>query len=81
VCTRSLDEAKTYVEPHILAIIDRRVDVTGMELSCAIGEAVLWGISFFDEGDVLRDGILGLKIPAAALDELGAIRALVGTKR
>lgn len=80
-CTRNLEEAKAYVEPHILTVIDRRVDVTGMELSCAIGEAVLWGIPFLDEGDVLRDGILGLKIPAAALDDLGAIRALVGTRR
>lgn len=74
-CTRSLEEAKAYVEPHLLTIIDRRVDVTGLELSCAIGEALLWGVPFFDEGDRLRDGILGLKIPAAALDELGAIRA------
>jgi len=57
------------------------VDVTGMELSCAIGEAVLWGVPFLGEGDVLRDGILGLKIPAGAVDELGALRALVGTKR
>ena len=80
-CTRSLKEAEAYVEPHILAIIDRRVDVTGMELSCAIGEAILWGVPFLDEGDALRDGILGLKIPAAALDDLGAIRALLGTKR
>ncbi|MGD0264574.1 MAG: hypothetical protein ABSD47_06380 [Candidatus Methylomirabilota bacterium] len=80
-CTRSLEEVKAYVEPHILAIIDRRVDVTGLELSCAIGEAILWGVPFLDEGDVLRDGILGLKIPGAALDELGAIRALVWTKR
>lgn len=74
-CTRSLEEAKGYVEPHLLTIIDRRVDVTGLELSCAIGEALLWGVPFFDEGDTLRDGILGLKIPAAAVDELGAIRA------
>jgi len=80
-CTRSLEEAKAYVEPHILATIDRRVDVTGMELSCAIGEAMLWGVPFLDEGDALRDGILGLKIPAAAVDELSAIRALVGTRR
>lgn len=80
-CTRSLEEAKAYVEPHILTIIDRRVDVTGMELSCSIGKAVLWGVPFVDEGKTLRDGILGLKIPAAAVDELGAIRSLVRTKR
>ncbi|MEK7220745.1 MAG: hypothetical protein AAB253_06065, partial [candidate division NC10 bacterium] len=67
--------AQTAPEPHLLMIIDRRVDVTGLELSCAIGEALLWGVPFFDEGDTLRDAILGLKIPAAAVDELGAIRA------
>jgi len=80
-CTRSLEAAKAYVEPHILTVIDRRVDVTGMELSCVIGEVRLWGVPFLDQGDVLRDGILGLKIPAAAVDELGAIRALAGMKR
>ncbi len=80
-CSRGLEEAKAYVEPHLLTIIDRRVDVTGLELGCAIGGAVLWGVPFFDEGDVLRDGILGWKIPAAAVDEVGAIRAHVGTGR
>lgn len=80
-CTRTLEEAKAYVEPHLLTIIDRRVDVTGLELSCAIGEALLWGVPFFDEGDSLRDGILGWKIPAAAVDELGAIRAHARTGR
>ena len=79
--TRSLEEAKAYVEPHILTVIDRRVDVTGMELSCAIGDAMLWGVPFLDEGALLRDGILGVKIPPAAVDELGAIRALVETKK
>jgi hypothetical protein len=80
-CTRSLEGAKAYVEPHILTVIDRRVDVTGMEMSCVIGEAMLWGVPFLDEGDVLRDGILGVKIPPAAVDELAAIRALVRTNR
>lgn len=73
-CTRTLEEAKAYVEPHLLTLIDRRVDVTGLELSCAIGEALLWGVPFFDEGTTVRDGILGLKILAAAVDELGAVR-------
>ncbi len=77
-CTRSLEEAKAYVEPHLLTIIDRRVDVTGLELSSTIGDVFLWGVPYFDEGDNLRDGILGLKIPSAALDEVGAIRARGG---
>ncbi len=77
-CTRSLEEAKAYVEPHLLTIIDRRVDVTGLELSSTIGDVLLWGVPYSDEGDNLRDGILGLKIPSAALDEVGTIRARGG---
>jgi hypothetical protein len=80
-CTRSLEEAKAYVEPHLLTVIDRRVDVTGLEMSCAIKDVMLWGIPYFDEGDALRDGILGLRAPAAAVDEVGAIRACLGATR
>jgi hypothetical protein len=64
-----------------LTVIDRRVDVTGLEMSCAIREVVLWGVPYVDEGEALRDGILGLKVPAAAVDEVGAIRACLGARR
>ena len=64
------------MESHLLRIIDLRVDVTGLELSCAISDVMLWGVPYFDEGDSLRDAILGLKIPAVAVDEMGAIRTL-----
>lgn len=80
-CTRSLEEAKGYIEPHLLTIVDRRVDVTGLELACTIREAVLWGIPYFDEGEQLRDGILGLRIPAGAVDEIGSLRAWMTGRR
>jgi hypothetical protein len=80
-CARSLEEAKAYIEPHLLTVIDRRVDVTGLEMSCAIREVALWGIPYVDEGEVVRDGILGLKLPAAAVDEVDAIRACLGARR
>ena len=73
--TRGLEEAKVFVEPHLLSILDRREDVTGLELSCVIDEAVLWAIPYADDGIALTDGILGLKLPGAALDEIGALRA------
>jgi hypothetical protein len=57
------------------------VDVTGLEMSCAIREVALWGIPYVDEGEVVRDGILGLKLPAAAVDEVDAIRACLGARR
>jgi hypothetical protein len=72
--TRGLEEAKVFVEPHLLSILDRREDVTGVELSCVIDEAVLWAIPYSDDGITLTDGILGLKLPGAALDEIGALR-------
>ena len=73
--TRSLEEAKVFVEPHLLGLLDRRVDVTGLTMSCAIDEAMLCAIPYFDDGLTLVDGMLGLKLPGAALDEIGALRA------
>ena len=72
--TRGLEEAKVFVEPHILGLLDRRIDVTGVELSCVIDDVVLWGIPYTDDGLTLTDAILGLKLPGAALDEIGALR-------
>jgi hypothetical protein len=79
-CARSQEEAKAFVEPHLLTIIDRRVDVTGLELSASVSEAILWGVPYFDDGETLQDGILGLKIPAAAVTELSEIRSCRGTR-
>jgi hypothetical protein len=73
--TRGLEEAKAFVEPHILSLLDRRVDVTGVELGCVIDDVVLWAIPYADDGLTLTDGILGVKLPGAALDEIGALRA------
>ncbi len=72
--TRSRTEAEAFVEFHLLNLLDRRADVTGVELQCAVDDAVLWGIPSYDDGLTLVDGILGLKIPGAALEEIGALR-------
>jgi hypothetical protein len=75
-CIRSLEEAKAFVEPHLLAILDQRVDVTGLRLSAALHEVILWGVPFADQGEVFQDCVIGLKYPAAALDDVGALRAV-----
>jgi hypothetical protein len=72
--TRGLEEAKVFVEPHLLSLLDRRADVTGVEMSCAIDAAVLWAVPYYDDGLTLTDGILGCTLPGAALDEIGALR-------
>jgi hypothetical protein len=75
-CVRGAEDAKRYVEPHLLTLIDRRVDVTGLTLRVAVSDVCLWGVPYYDEGEVLRDGILGQCLPAAALDGLGEIRQM-----
>ena len=72
---RSLREAEAFVRFHLLAILDRREDITGLQLDLAIGDAVLWGIPYYDDGLTLVDGMLGLRMPGAALDEIAALRA------
>ncbi len=73
-CARGLAEARVYVEPHVLTIIDRRVDVTEMDLECLIGDPVMWGVPFADRGTELVDGILGLRLPAAAVEAIEEVR-------
>jgi len=73
--TRGLEGAKGFVEPELLALLDRRADVTGLSLAATVEEAVLWGIPYYDDGLGLTDGIMGLRLPGAALEEIGAIRA------
>jgi hypothetical protein len=72
--TRSLEGAKAFVESHLLSVLDRRVDVTGVKMGCAIDEAVVWAVPYYDDGLTLTDGVVGLELPGAALDEIGALR-------
>ena len=72
--TRSEAEARCYIEPFILSILDAREDITGIEVACEVEETMLLGIPFFDCGDHLVDGIAGQHVPAAALPDLEEIR-------
>lgn len=80
-CGRDLEEAKAYVEPHLLTIIDRRVDVTDMQMECVISDPVLWGVPFVDGGADLRDGVIDFRIPAAAVEAIEEVRACQGKRR
>jgi hypothetical protein len=73
--TRSLEEAKVFVEPHLLSLLDRRADVTGLTLSVVIDETALWAVPYYDDGATLKDGLVGWTLPGAALDEIGALRS------
>jgi hypothetical protein len=74
-CVRGLEAASAFVEAHLLTILDRRVDVTDLRLTCIIEEARLWSVPFFETGEGLEDGILGLRLPAGVVNDLAALRA------
>jgi hypothetical protein len=75
-CVRGLEAASAFVEPHVLTILDRRVDVTGLRLTCIMEDARVWGVPFFETGDSLEDGVTGFRLPPAAVNDLAALRAL-----
>jgi hypothetical protein len=73
---RGRDAAAAFVQSHVLTILDRRVDVTGLDLTCTIVEARVWAVPFVEQDDVVEDAILGLRLPAAALNDLSGLREL-----
>ncbi len=79
-CVRGVDAASAFVESHLLTILDRRVDVTGLRLTCSIDAERLWAVPFFEAGELLEDGILGLRLPAGAVNDLASIRAALNKR-
>jgi len=75
-CVRGQEMAGEYVASHLLTILDRRMDVTGLELTCRIVEARVWAVPFVEKDGGVEDCILGLRLPAAALNDFAAMRAL-----
>ena len=73
-CGRTVEEAKIYTKLFLLLMIDKRKDITGMDLSPLIHETSIWGFPFYDFSDKLVDGIKGREIPAFALDDIEALR-------
>jgi hypothetical protein len=75
-CARTVAEAKGYIKLFLLLMIDKRRDITGMELSPLIHETSIWGIPFYDFQDKLKDAIRGKEIPAFATDDIEALRKI-----
>jgi hypothetical protein len=75
-CGRGYEEASRYPELFVSLILDKRTDVTGMELAVKIKKAALWAVPMLDCGDHVFDPVTGTKIPAFALDDLQALRVL-----
>jgi len=72
--TRSPKEAEAYLKHYPLLIIDKRQDITGMELRIESNLDRVWAVPFFDMGKQIQDGIIGKGFSAFALDTMAEFR-------
>lgn len=73
-CTRTIEDALKYVKLYVTLILDKRADVTGMDIQVETRDARLWAMPFADYGDKVMDLVTGLELPAFAVDDLEDIR-------
>jgi hypothetical protein len=73
-CRRTENGARESLDYLILMVIDRKVDVTDMNIEVAVRQSQILGYPFFDLGKTLKDGILGVELLAIAFDDLAEIR-------
>lgn len=58
----------------VLSAIDKRVDVTGVDMEIQCSNSRIVGVPFSDQGDRLTDGLLGKDYPQQVLSDINAIR-------
>jgi len=75
-CVRTIEDVMTYVRLLVTLILDRKADVTGMELEIKTGDAALWAVPFYQRGDKIIDPFTGTEIPSFALDDLEDIKRI-----
>ncbi|HUT54271.1 MAG TPA: hypothetical protein VM658_12860 [bacterium] len=75
-CARTPEDAQKYVRLYVTLILDKRADVTGMDLNIITYDARLWAIPFADYGDKIMDLITLHEFPAFSLDDLEGVRKL-----
>ncbi|MFO8058630.1 MAG: hypothetical protein R6V10_15195 [bacterium] len=68
-CTRGTEEADRYAELYVTLMLDKRADVTGMEINVTPLSYSLWAMPFTEREGKVRDMFAGLEIPVFALDD------------
>ncbi len=69
-CRKPDSQAGELIETLVLAIIDRKVDVTGLDIQITVTDSRLLAVPFYLDGDLLRDGVIGEKYRTHAIDDL-----------
>ncbi len=80
-CARTLEDASKYARLFVTLFIDKRTDVTGMEIDVKVTGAALWGIPFADQGSKVMDLVSGMELPAFAIDDLAEIRRIASARK
>jgi hypothetical protein len=75
-CSRTLEDAHKYTRLFVTLILDKKADVTGMDIEVWTRDAILWAMPFADHGDKIMDLITGTELPAFAVDDLEDIRRI-----
>jgi len=75
-CTRTLEDAIKYTKLFVTLILDKKADVTGMDIEVWTRDAILWAIPFADYGDKIMDLVTRTELPAFAVDDLEDIRRI-----
>lgn len=75
-CSIRESEAKEYIAPFLLSLIDRSVDVAGIEVFPEISESRLVSVPFIDEDDKIKDIILDYKWPIIFLEDIVPLRSI-----
>jgi len=74
-CRRSRATAHRYAELFLLEILDRQVDITGVELDLGVDATALTGIPFRDTLTHLTCAVTGQQIAAGLFEDIASIRA------
>jgi hypothetical protein len=72
--SRDPGEAVRYGEIFVTAMLDKRADVTGMEIRVNVNNIELWALPFEDQGEAIIDLTTNTRLPSNAIEDLPEIR-------
>jgi len=74
--SRPIKETMEYLSYYPLLILDKRQDITGINLKVDADFDRVWAVPFYDIGKQIQDGILGRSIPSFALNTIDEFRKM-----
>ncbi len=73
---RSIKDVEKYLTLYPLLIIDKRVDITGLNLHTNAELEKIWAVPFFDLEKTIQDSVLQKSFPSFALEGIDQLRKI-----